>query len=154
MPGSMHAFGLAALAVAGCAQTSQPPGTLAPATRVSAATLAGTDADPATAAPASLDPSSVPTAEEAASGVTREGDGGVGAQFRSCHADADCVAVPRPGCCRNGWKEAVAASQADAYASSNPCTWSPRPACPMYMVRDPRVARCDPQTQLCTMVRP
>ena len=76
------------------------------------------------------------------------------AEFRRCRADADCVAVERAGCCHNGWKEAVAATQAEAYASANQCTRSPRPVCPMFRIRDPRVARCEAQTHLCTMVRP
>ena len=78
---------------------------------------------------------------------------GVGDQFRACQTDADCLAVPRAGCCDNGWKEAVAASQADAYAQANACT-KQRPMCPMFKVRDRRVAYCEPQTRLCSMKQP
>jgi hypothetical protein len=156
---STNAWGLVALLATACAQTSQPPGTTAPLASVGAAPAASSAAEPAVQAPTSPAPSSVPaaaapadtaSAREGASG----GDGGVSAQLRACRADADCVAVPRAGCCHNGWKEAVAVSQADAYRNGNPCTKSPRPICPMYMVRDPRVPRCDSQTHLCTLVRP
>jgi hypothetical protein len=159
MPRSMHAFGLAALLVAACAQTSEPAGTTAPLASVSPAPAASSAAETAVQASASPGPSSLPAAADPADTASaRDGagavDGGVSATLRACHADADCVAVPRAGCCHNGWKEAVAVSQADAYQAANPCTKSPRPICPMYMVRDPRVARCDVQTHLCTMVRP
>jgi hypothetical protein len=78
----------------------------------------------------------------------------VPAQYRACRSDADCVAVTRAGCCSNGWKEAVAVSQKDAYARDLACTTKPRPMCPMYIVNDARVAKCDPQAHLCTMVQP
>ena len=153
MPRSMHAFGIATLAAIACAQTSQPPpSTTAPVVSASVA------ADPtvvASAAPPGVAPVPTPApttsqAVEAASG----GDGGAGAQFRACKADADCVAVLREGCCHNGWKEAVAVSQTDAYRQANACTRSARPICPMYIARDARVARCDPQSRLCTMTQP
>ncbi len=80
-------------------------------------------------------------------------DGGTSAQFRACRADSDCVAVPRVGCCNNGWMEAVAATQTDAYAKSFTCP-QPRPICPMYRIHEMRVPRCDPASQLCVMVQP
>jgi hypothetical protein len=61
--------------------------------------------------------------------------------------------VPRAGCCDNGWKEAVAVSQKDAYAQANACTRT-RPICPMFKVRDRRVAYCEPQAHLCSMKEP
>jgi hypothetical protein len=159
-----HGVALAALAVAGCAQTAPPPGTSAPVTGVSAAAMAGSVAESSVASPAFPAPYNVPTASPALSGVaTAEGAAlasrpdpaaGVSASFRGCRLDADCVAVPRAGCCQNGWKEAVATAQADAYQKANACAKSPRPVCPMYIVRDSRVARCEPQTRLCTMTRP
>ena len=79
---------------------------------------------------------------------------GVDARYRACRADADCVAVPRAACCDNGWKEAVAASRADAYARDYACKQTPRPFCPLYKVRDTRVARCGATDHLCEMVRP
>jgi len=79
-------------------------------------------------------------------------DGGVPAQFRACKMDGDCVAVARVGCCDNGWKEAVASSQRDAYAASFHC--QERPICPHYKVQDTRVALCDNASHLCTMEKP
>jgi hypothetical protein len=67
--------------------------------------------------------------------------------------DSDCVAVARVGCCDNGWKEAVATSQKDAYAASFKCP-DPHPICPMYKAQDARVALCENTSQLCTMEKP
>jgi TolA-binding protein len=134
---SMHAVALALPALVACAQTSQPPPTTT-APVVSASVSTSTSAPVASVAP---EPAPVPAAT------------GVGDQFRSCQSDADCLAVPRAGCCDNGWKEAVAASQTDAYAQANACTRK-RPMCPMFKVRDRRVAYCEPQTHLCSMKQP
>ena len=79
------------------------------------------------------------------------GDTGAPARFRACSADADCVAVPRVGCCHNGWNEAVAVSQKDAYAASFVCPEA-HPICAMFLVRDTRVPRCDGATHLCRLV--
>ena len=98
---------------------------------------------------------SAPAAAPEAGGVMGPGpDAGVAAQFRACQSDSDCVTVPRARCCNNGWKEAVAASQRDAYAKAYACTKSPRPACPMYRIRDRRVAKCDTQEHLCVLAEP
>jgi hypothetical protein len=64
------------------------------------------------------------------------------------------VAVPRAGCCHNGWLEAVAASQKDAYANANACTMAKRPVCPMYIVKDERIAKCEAASHLCVLVKP
>jgi hypothetical protein len=79
-------------------------------------------------------------------------DAGTVATFQVCKSDSDCVAVPRVGCCHNGWQEAVAASQKDAYAASFTCP-DPHPVCAMFVVRDTRRPACDPATHLCAMVR-
>jgi hypothetical protein len=79
--------------------------------------------------------------------------GGAPARFRACLADADCVAVPRAGCCHNGWNEAVASSQKEAYAASFACP-DAHPICAMFIVRDTRSPRCDPAAHLCTLVTP
>ena len=78
----------------------------------------------------------------------------VPAQYRTCNTDADCEAVARAGCCPHGWKEAVAAPQKDAYARDFACSQTPPPICPMFMVRDGRVAKCDAREHLCEMVQP
>jgi hypothetical protein len=78
-------------------------------------------------------------------------DAGAPAEFRACNVDADCVAVPRVGCCHNGWKEAVAASRRDAYAASFVCPEA-HPICAMFIVRDARATQCDAATHLCTLV--
>jgi hypothetical protein len=144
---SMLPAALATLTVVGCAQTSQSS-TTTTAPVVSASAVP----DPVVATPAPA-VASVSAASEATQPVPGDPSTGVGAQFRACTTDTDCVAVPRAGCCDNGWKEAVAASQKDAYAQANACTRQ-RPVCPMYKVRDRRVAYCDPQAHLCAMKQP
>lgn len=115
---------------------------------VVAPTMPAPSASPAPLTSSQNDAPSVPLdAGETANGD----DAGAPARFRACGADADCVAVPRAGCCHNGWKEAVAASQKDAYATSFVCP-DPHPVCAMYLIRDAREARCDRATRLCTMI--
>lgn len=107
-------------------------------------------AAPAPDASAPTDPSTALTSGDAS--VSGGGaDGAVPARFRACSADADCVAVPRVGCCHNGWNEAVAVSQRDAYAASFICPEA-RPICAMFLVRDARVPQCVGATHLCSLV--
>jgi hypothetical protein len=140
-----------ALPVAACAQTSQAP------TSVTAPTTSSGEPTP-TAAPTVPEPqpSAAPPAQPPVEsiGPGAQADAGAAAQFRACQKDADCVAVQRAGCCHNGWKEAVAASQRDAYEKANACTIMPHPVCPMYIVRDTRIAKCDAQSKLCVLVQP
>ena len=68
----------------------------------------------------------------------------------ACTADSDCVAVDRAGCCHNGWKEAVLAQKADAYADAYKCT-QPGTLCTRIMVRDLRVPKCDATSKKCVM---
>jgi hypothetical protein len=154
----------AVLFLAACEETSNPPPpapTFSPSTTPVATTptAGGTD----TSAP-SATPSAVASATAADGGgaaaadasITASGpdvDGGAPTQFRACKVDADCVAVPKVGCCHNGWKEAVASSQKDAYAKSFTCP-EPHPICPMIMVNDQRSALCENRTRLCTMFKP
>jgi hypothetical protein len=105
-----------------------------------AAAVALPPSPPSTAPPAALQPVSSQRGEALS----------VSPSFRGCAADKDCIAVDRIGCCRNGWKEAVAASQAAAYAASFHCP-DPHPVCPMYLVRDDRVPVCDRVQQLCEL---
>jgi hypothetical protein len=133
----------------GCAETS-PSGVV----------VAPVASGPSVSTPAALAPAL--DGDAAADGATDTPDAnapapGSGAeasspvQFRACAADADCVAVPRVGCCHNGWNEAVTTSQRAAYAASFTCP-NAHPVCPMFFVRDTRAARCDAQSRLCTMV--
>jgi hypothetical protein len=152
MPRSILAAVLAiALPLAACAQMSQSPTTVTAPTASSAEPKAS-----ATSATPEPQPSAAPSAAQPVEsiGPGAEVDAGAAAQFRGCAKDADCVAVPRAGCCHNGWKEAVAASQRDAYEKANACAITPRPVCPMYIVRDTRIAKCDAQSKLCVMVQP
>jgi hypothetical protein len=117
----------------GCAESSTPSVVVAPTVPAGSVTVADAsvaDADAQDAAP-------------------QAGDAAP-AQFRACTTDADCIAVPRVGCCHNGWNEAVAASQKDAYATSFTCP-DPHPMCIMMIVHDTRVPRCGAD-HLCTLV--
>ena len=125
-----------------CAETPSSGVVVAPVVPASSA-----PADAASPAPtASADPST----DASATGPVAN-DSGVPAQFRACTADTDCVVVPRVGCCHNGWNEAVAASQKDAYAASFVCPQA-HPICAMFLVRDTRSARCNPGSHLCELV--
>ena len=146
------ALAAAALALAACAKTSEnPPVVTAPVASATAGAVAS--AGPVASSPVSPGPS--PSASAAPPGETMgaadDADAG-SPQFRACQADSDCIAVPKVGCCHNGWMFAVNGSQKDAYAQSFTCP-QPRPMCPMYIVHDTRVPRCDAPTHLCTMVR-
>lgn len=72
----------------------------------------------------------------------------------ACGPTVSCVAVERvDNCCFNGWKIAVAEDQVEAYKNATACT-ARRPMCPMYIVRDTRVAVCDTAAHRCQMVPP
>ena len=68
----------------------------------------------------------------------------------ACNVDADCVAVPRGGCCSNGHMEAVNKHHIQAYKNATKCTM--HVMCPMYLVHDTRVAECDAAVKQCKMV--
>jgi hypothetical protein len=146
MPSTSTQTALLAALLAGraCAETPQSSGVVeAPVVPAAPSPSApATPVDPSTAAGSG--DASVP-------GPAGAVDAGAPARFRACNADADCVAVPRVGCCHNGWNEAVAVSQKDAYAASFVCPEA-HPICPMFLVRDARVPRCDQATHLCELV--
>lgn len=139
--------------------TVQPP--MSPQPTASATATETATATATASASASASASETATASASATGDTgandagagASADGGVPAQYRACTMDSDCVAVPRVGCCKNGWMEAVATSQQSAYAASFTCPQA-HPICPMYRVRDSRVALCDNAAHLCTMEKP
>jgi hypothetical protein len=164
MPRSMHAarvVAVAALAFCACAKSSESqPIVSAPiGAPASLDGSAGSTALAPSAPSASVLPgaSASTTPSASGSGLTMSGPAdpnvpGSPTQYQACQQDSDCVAVPRVGCCNNGHREAVNASQTDAYKQSFTC---PRPhPCPMYMIRDNRLPKCDPGTKLCTMVSP
>lgn len=70
----------------------------------------------------------------------------------SCAVDSDCVAVPRGGCCNNGYNEAVNTHHTKAYENASKCKANPRPMCPMFIVNDTRVAQCNTGTKQCQMI--
>lgn len=74
--------------------------------------------------------------------------------IQACSVDADCTAVPRGGCCSNGWMEAVNKHHVVAYEHATACKLNPPPMCPMYMVHDTRVPECNTSTKKCEMVAP
>jgi hypothetical protein len=74
-------------------------------------------------------------------------------EYLSCSADSDCVAVDRAGCCHNGYKDAVNASEVEAYRAANACK-DAHHMCPMFMIVDKRVARCNTTLKRCEMVKP
>src|SRR5579871_6971668 len=145
MPRSTHALPalvVAVVAVVACTKTSDSQqivtAPVASTPPPAGSTTASAPQAPVAEAPP---PSSAPPLEGPGPDDSQEAP----ARFRSCSADADCVAVDHVGCCHNGWKVAVSASQKDAYAKSFTCP-EPRPMCPMYIVRDTRVAKCDSGT--------
>ena len=69
-----------------------------------------------------------------------------------CSVDDDCVAVPRGGCCSNGFNEAVNKRHTKAYENASKCKLSPRPMCPAMRINDTRVAQCDTAANKCAML--
>jgi hypothetical protein len=150
----LASLGLVGL-VGGCAETSPSGVVVAPvATTSSAATAASTAAGDASsggdAGPGDGGPDSDASRGSDTPPAFHAGAATAPARFRACSADADCVAVPRVGCCHNGWNEAVAVSQKAAYAASFVCP-DPHPICAMSIVRDTRQPTCDSATHLCTL---
>jgi hypothetical protein len=133
----------AGLALAACAEPATSAVVTAPVGSAAPATDPGGPPVDAAGTLASADPPH-------SSGPDQD-DAGAPARFRGCGADADCVAVPRVGCCHNGWNEAIAASQRDAYAASFTCPEA-HPICAMFIVHDTRKPRCPAATRLCTLV--
>jgi hypothetical protein len=140
-----------------CGDAMPPPAT--PTTQTAPVTTvvldAGTPiADPApvtapvpSVATASTTPAADPPAADAgaASAPSSAGD------FFSCSTAADCVAVPKNDCCKNGYKESVNKSSVDAYRASAPAC-NPKRKCPMFRIMDKRVADCS--AGKCVLVQP
>jgi hypothetical protein len=73
--------------------------------------------------------------------------------YYSCQRDGDCTAIPKAGCCHNGYLEAVNKNQVDAYNKANACT-TPGVFCAQFLIVDNHVARCDFTTNKCQLVDP
>ncbi len=144
LPLTLGGFAFAAFPVVACVDTSPSGVVVAPIASSSPSNVTGVTGVMSQSGDASLpDASPDPSAPVADAG-------GAPARFRACSVDADCVAVPRVGCCHNGWNEAIATSQKAAYAGSFVCPEA-HPICAMFIVRDTRAPQCDPAAHLCTL---
>ena len=87
--------------------------------------------------------------------VQKVGENGAAAraEYLTCTADAECVAVAREGCCHNGYKDAVNKDKIADYRAANACR-VPNTLCPQFRVVDRRVAECSYTTRQCEMVEP
>jgi hypothetical protein len=74
-------------------------------------------------------------------------------EFYKCDVDADCVAIEKAGCCPNGFQVAVNKDEVKAYETKYACT-TPPATCPLFVVKDTRVAQCDFQAHTCQMIDP
>jgi hypothetical protein len=149
MPRSTLAFAFSALLVGvACAKSSDnPPVVTAPV----ASTPAQATAGGSPTLPVVADAGGAGTGSPANPPAADPGDAGLAA-FQACQTDSDCVAVPKVGCCHNGYKEAVNVTQKDAYQASFTCQI--RPMCPMFIIRDRGIPQCDSATHLCKLVQP
>jgi hypothetical protein len=97
--------------------------------------------------------SSAPSQRPAASSAAADGaSDGLDPAIFACHADADCTAVRKNGCCNHGELEAVASSKVAAYKASFTCRT--HGMCPQFLRRDLRVPVCDAASSRCQMVAP
>ncbi len=148
-------FSCSALAWA-CGDAMPPPAT--PATQTAPVTTVVLDAGAPVAdpAPVTAPVSPVATASPTAAADPPPDAGATSApssagDFFSCSTAADCVAVAKNDCCKNGYKEAVNKSSVDAYRASGP-SCNPRRKCPMFRIMDKRVADCS--AGKCVLVQP
>jgi hypothetical protein len=70
--------------------------------------------------------------------------------WEACNTDKDCVAVPRVGCCQNGYNEAVNVNHTAEYQASFTCM--SKMMCPLFFINDTRQAECNTGTKKCEMV--
>jgi hypothetical protein len=73
-------------------------------------------------------------------------------QYLTCTVDSECVAVPREGCCHNGYKDAVNRNEVDAYRAANACK-DRHVICPQFIINDTRVAVCNKAKGRCEMTQ-
>jgi hypothetical protein len=78
---------------------------------------------------------------------------GAAAGYLTCRVDTDCIAVPREGCCNNGYKDAVNREKLAEYRAANACRLK-NTICPQFRIEDARVPQCDFASHQCVMVEP
>jgi hypothetical protein len=151
------ALGGVGIVVAACVIENSTPPYVAPPPRL-VVKVAPLSAEAGVVLDAALEGASVqPSADPVPPAITSEAGASIAPapllapELLACAADADCVAVPRNGCCNNGHKEAVNASHVDAYKASFTCP-EPRPICPMFRIRDDRTPVCSPGTHQCELI--
>ena len=131
---------------------SADPSTDVPAATASATTTATATTTTTTTATTTATATATSTTTATAT-TTATTDGGAPslAVYQACAMDADCVAVPKVGCCQTGRMEAIATTQVDKYKASFVCP-PPRPMCPMSMILETRQPECNNGSHLCEMV--
>jgi len=75
------------------------------------------------------------------------------ADYVSCNMDSECVAVPREGCCHNGYKDAVNRDKLDSYRQANTCKIK-NVMCPQFLIDDKRTPVCNATSHQCEMQEP
>lgn len=72
-------------------------------------------------------------------------------EYLACSANSDCVAVPKAGCCNNGYKAAVNRNFVEQYKAANACK-EQGVRCAQFLVNDTRVASCNTEAKQCEMI--
>jgi hypothetical protein len=138
-----------------CGDEMPPPAT--PTTQTAPVTTVVLDAGAPVTAPAPMTAAVSPVATASATAAADPPDAGAtsapssAGDFFSCSTAADCVAIPKNDCCKNGYKEAVNKSSVDAYRASAPAC-NPKRKCPMFRIMDKRVPDCS--AGKCVLVQP
>jgi hypothetical protein len=147
---------LSCSALAWACGDAMPPPPATPATPTAPVTTVVLDAGAPVTAPAPMAVAVAPVTSAAPTVAADPADAGAtttpaAGDFFSCTTVADCVAVAKNDCCKNGFKEAVNANSVDAYRASAPAC-NPKRKCPMFRIMDKRVPACT--AGKCTLVQP
>ena len=73
--------------------------------------------------------------------------------YLTCTGDSDCIAVPKAGCCNNGYRAAVNKNKVEEYRAANTCKLD-HPICAQFIVTDRRIPKCNRTSHQCEMVQP
>ncbi len=130
---------------------SADPSTTATTTATTTTTATATATTTATTTTTATATATATTTATATATTDDAGAPGSLSAFQACTTDADCVAVPKVGCCQTGRMEAIATSQVDKYKASFVCP-PPKPMCPMSMILEMRQPECNGGSHLCEMV--